>query len=266
MDETLFDPLINGSLWPLAAVIYLLLWMANEIGFRIGRWSEGRRDHPEREISGIGTVTAGMFALLAFSLGLTISIAQNRFEARRAMVVQEANAIGTAWLRAKVVNAPEGAALVGLIEDYARVRLDYVKATADKELALLARTNAMQSQMWAGFKPLVQREPTPITASLMAALNDMFDASLSSRFALVSKTPQHLPVMLLCGALLAIGAMGFQIGIAGQRPLLLLALMLVMWTGGLLLIVDLNRARVGLIQVDPAPLIWTIQGFAAPAK
>jgi hypothetical protein len=94
----------------------------------------------------------------------------------------------------------------------------------------------------------------------------MFDASLLSRFAFDSRTPRHLPLMLLVGAVLAIGALGFQIGVSGPRPLMLMALMLAMWTGGLLLIVDLNRPRVGLIRVDPAPLAWTIQGFESSVR
>ena len=108
MIEDLFNTLIHTSLLPLAVVIFLMLWLASEVGFRIGHWSEHRREHPEREVSGIGTVTAGMFALLAFTLGLTISIAQSRYEARREMVVLEANTIGTAWLRAKALPPPKG--------------------------------------------------------------------------------------------------------------------------------------------------------------
>jgi hypothetical protein len=251
----------------LSVMIFLGLWLASELGFRIGRYSERRRVHPEREVSGIGTVTAGMFALLAFTLGLTISIAQSRFEARREMVVREANTIGTAWLRATAIAAPEGASIAGMIEDYAKLRLAYVTApTEADEPPLIAGTNTLQAEIWVPLRSLIQREPTPVTAALEAALNDMFDASLSNRFAFDSRTPRHLPLMLLVGAALAIGALGFQIGVSGPRPLLLLGLMLVMWTGGLLLIVDLNRPRAGLIHVDPAPLVWTLQGFGSPAR
>ncbi len=267
MIDQFFDSLAETSLLPLAIVIFLLLWLAGEIGFRIGAWSEKRRVHPEREVSGIGSVTAGMFALLAFTLGLTISIAQSRYEARREMVVLEANTIGTAWLRAQAIAAAEGAVIASRIEDYAKVRLAYVTTpSVDGEPALITRTNALQHEIWQQLKPLVQREPTPVTASLIAALNEMFDASLSSRFAFDSRTPAHLPLMLLVGAVLAIGALGFQIGLSSHRPLMLMALMLLMWTGGLLLIVDLNRPRVGMIQVNPAPLVWTIEGFDVMPK
>jgi len=264
MIDQFFDSLLQASLMPLAIVIFLLLWLAGEIGFRIGDWSEKRRVHPERELSGIGTVTAGMFALLAFTLGLTISIAQSRYEARREMVVLEANTIGTAWLRAHAIAAAEGAVIASRIEDYAKVRLDYVTTpSAAGEPALIARTSALQQEIWQHLKLLVQREPTPVTASRIAALNDVFDAALSNRFAFDSRTPAHLPLMLLVGAILAIGALGFQIGVSGHRPLMLMALMLMMCTGGLLLITDLNRPRIGMIRVNPAPLVWTIEGFDA---
>jgi hypothetical protein len=265
--EEMFDFLEHSSMLPLGALIFLLLWLSSEVGFRTGRYSEKRRVHPEREVSGIGTVTAGMFALLAFTLGLTISIAQSRFEARREMVVQEANSIGTAWLRARAIAAAEGASIAGMVEDYAKVRLAYVTAPSEAdEPPLIARTNAMQTEIWQALRPVIQREPTPITAGLETSVNDMFDASLLSRFAFDSRTPRHLPLMLLVGAVLAIGALGFQIGVSGPRPLMLMALMLAMWTGGLLLIVDLNRPRVGLIRVDPAPLVWTIQGFESSVR
>ena len=134
---------------PLGVLIFLGCGWQARSGFRFGRYSERRRVHPEREVSGIGTVTAGMFALLAFTLGLTISIAQSRFEARREMVVQEANTIGTAWLRAKAIAAAEGASIAGMIEDYAKVRLAYVTApTEADEPPLIARTNALQNEIW----------------------------------------------------------------------------------------------------------------------
>ena len=252
------------SLMPVFIGIFLSLVVASELGYQTGRWSERRHPHKDREVSGIGSITTGMFALLAFCLGLTISIAQDRYEARRELVVQEANAIGTAWLRAKLADGEEGPAIRTAVEAYAKVRLDYIDAdTREAELPLIAQTNALQSDIWKHVQVLVQRAPSPITASLVASLNDMFDASSSQRFAFDSRVPGHLPAMLLVGALLAIGALGFSLGLAGTRQLVLLWLMLLMWTGGMVLIIDLSRPRVGLVQVDPAPLVWTIQGFGA---
>jgi hypothetical protein len=265
----LFGSLIQADLILLWAVLFLLLATAGECGFRLERWRTARRTAPEPERSGISTVTASMFALLAFTLGLTISFAQGRFEARRDLVVQEANSIGTAWLRARLVGDQEGPAIATLIEDYAKVRLGYTAEDREDEIpGLLARTGALQTQMWHLMTELARRTPTPISASLIAALNGMFDASLAQRFAFTARVPQSLEWTLLGGSLLAVGAMGYQLGATGIRQTVLSVLSLLMWAGAMVLIVDFDRARLGTIRVDPAPLVWTIQGFGsgAPAR
>jgi hypothetical protein len=61
------------------------------------------------------------------------------------------------------------------------------------------------------------------------------------------------------------GALGYQFGLVGARHPVLVSLLLAMWTGGMALIMDLNQPRLGSIRVDPAPLIWTIQGFVPPS-
>jgi hypothetical protein len=91
--------LTDRTLFLFGGVVLALLYSANETGYRIGLWRARQRSAHDRDLAGIGTITTGMLGLLAFALGLTINIAQSRFEARRGLVVNEANAIDTAWLR-----------------------------------------------------------------------------------------------------------------------------------------------------------------------
>jgi hypothetical protein len=259
----MFDWLINTHVGLFGLFCFLLLFLVAEIGFQIGNWSRLHRRHREQELTGVGTITTGMLGLLAFTLGITIGIAQDRYEARRKLVVQEANAIGTAWLRAHLAGE-EGPVLAGLIEDYAKVRLAYTTAgTLSAEPELIARTNILQTEIWAKAQAVAARAPTAVTATLINALNDMFDQSLAQRFAFESRVPPNLAWMLLVGSVLAIGAMGFQLGLNGARQVLLVALLLLMWAGAMMLIVDMNRPRIGGIRVNPAPLLWTIQGFGS---
>ena len=111
----------------------------------------------------MGMLTTGMLGLLAFTLGLTISIAELRYEARRDLVVTEANVIGTAWLRAGLVRGAEGPELRRELEDYTRLRLDYTRAGPDPEAeaALNAATNAAQTRIWALAQAAALREPNP---------------------------------------------------------------------------------------------------------
>ena len=80
----------------------------------------------EQELIGIGTITAGMLGLLAFTLSLTINIAQNRYETRRGLVLQEANSVQAAWLRSKLIGGERGPPVT----------------------ALIARKTALEAQIW----------------------------------------------------------------------------------------------------------------------
>ena len=73
-----------------------------------------------------------------------------------------------------------------------------------------------------------------------------------------SHAPTETMLMLLIGAMLAVSALGFQTGLAGPRHPVLALLLFLMVSGAMVLIMDLNRPRAGLIRVNPAPLVWTI--------
>jgi hypothetical protein len=204
--------------------------------------------------------------LLSFTLGLTIGYAQDRAEARRGLIVQEANAIGTAWLRARLVGGEEGSVIANLVEEFAKVELAFTTAqSTEPEPELIAQLGALQNRIWGLTQTLARREPSPVTTAMMTAMNEVFDAELAERFAFDSRVPPTLSSMLLCGSLLAIGAMGYQLGLTGDRHAILVSLLLVMWTGAMVLIADLNRPRLGAIRVDPTPLIWTIESFTSPS-
>jgi hypothetical protein len=254
--------LIDTNMLLFGSLILALLYAANEIGFRIGRWRARQRPAHERDLAGIGTITAGMLGLLAFTLGLTINIAQDRFEARRGLVVREANAIESAWLRAQLLTGDQGPAIAAQIEAFAKVELAYVSSDSfTVEPELIARASTLRTQIWQAMRTVSHNDPSLVTVPLTTALIDMFSAALAERFAFESRVPAHLSWMLMAGCLLAIGAMGYHLGTAGSRQMVLTSLLLVMWAGGLVLIADLNRPRIGSIRVDPAPLVWTIQNF-----
>jgi hypothetical protein len=253
---------IDASLVLFGGLVVILLYAANETGFRIGRWRASHRPAQERDLAGIGTITAGMLGLLAFTLSLTINIAQNRFELRRGLVVQEANAIEAAWLRSKLIADEKRAVITTSIEAYARVQLAYVSAdTFDVEPKLIAQQEALQAQIWQAVETVDRAQPSTSTFALAAAVIEMFNAAQTERFAFESRVPANMSWMLMGGSLLAIGAMGYHFGASGSRHLVLTSLLLVMWAGGMALIADLNRPRIGAIRVDPAPLVWTIKTF-----
>jgi hypothetical protein len=264
MIDRMLAMLLDTSLLLFGVLTLALLYAAHEAGLRIGLWRGRQRPAHERDLAGIGTITTGMLGLLAFTLGLTINIAQARFEARRGLVVQEANAINTAWLRSRLIAGDDGPVITALVENYAQVELAYItaKSTGD-EPALITLTGVLQKQIWQAAQTVARRDPSSITSALITSLINMFSAATAERFAFESQVPADLSWMLMAGSLLAIGAMGYHLGVSGARQVVLTSLLLVMWAGGMVLIADLNRPRVGVILVDPSPIIWAIEGFRA---
>jgi hypothetical protein len=203
-----------------------------------------------------------MIGLLTFTLSLSINFAQNRYEMRRGLVLAEANAIGTARLRAKVIDGDEGPAIAAKIEECGRARLDFTLAASDADVpVLVARTNALQTDIWRTMQVIAHRSPTAMTVALVNSLNEMFDDSASQQFAHQSGVPEKLMLALYFGARLTVGALGYQFGLAENRQVVLSSLLLLMWSGGMLLIVELSQPRLGDIRVDAGPLVWFVQGF-----
>lgn len=257
--NAVFVWLLTASSLVLGLAIFLILTLASEIGYRFGR----RRTASIAEGAGhavTAMLTSGMVGLLAFILGLTINFAENRYEARRELVVTEANAIGTAWHRANMVGGPEGGAISGLVRQYAQTRLDFTRAPADRSLDdLNARTSDVTREISEQVGQAARKAPTPITATLVTAIDEMFDSAQAQRFAFLGETPDAILDMMVLGAIIAIGAMGYETGLRGARQPVLTSLLLVMWAGGIVITVDLSQPRLGAIPVDARPLEWTIQ-------
>ena len=269
---SLLADLASINLGLLLLALLALLVLAKEIGFAIGsraRRAGAARDaagQADRQKEGVGLVTGGMLALVAFILALAMSMAQGRHDARRDVVRDEANAIGTVWLRADFAG-PAAGPIRALMRDYAAARLEAVitpPGPGDVG-AELARTNAMQGRIWALASTAARENHTPEAALLIASLNDMFDLSLTSRRAFTDRVPIGILRMLLWSALITMGVVGYNFGLAGARHLVFSGLLLVFWSGSMVLIVDLNNPTKGWIKVDPAPMVWTIEGFG-PAR
>jgi hypothetical protein len=263
MLEQALNTLIDFSLVLFGALVAAVLLVSNEIGYRIGVRRAQRRVTGEHEHIGISTITAGMLGLLAFTLSLTINIAQNRYEVRRGLVLQEANSVQAAWLRSKLIGGDQGPPLTAMIEEFAKVQLAYVSTDRfEDEAGLIARKTALEARLWHAMQALSREQPTNTTAGLTLALTEMFGAARAERFAFASQVPADMTWMLVAGSVLAIGALGYHLSASGRRHLVLTSLLLVMWAGGIVLIADLDRPRIGAIRVDPAPLKWTIDDFS----
>jgi hypothetical protein len=234
--------------------------LAHEIGYRLGARAKARTGGQGENV---GVVVAGMLGLLAFVLALTLSYSTTRFNERRQGALTEANAIGTAWLRASAVELQAGADIARLIEDYTRARSSFVQAGRDADAIAQANreTSALQQAIWSRVTSLVRERPDAITASLMSAINEMFDASTAERFALGTRLPGQIFWLLVGIMHLSMASLGYQFGLKGTPVRMMVVLLMVVWTAVIVIILDLAAARIGNFRTDGTIYDWTQQGF-----
>ncbi len=258
--EILAD-IASWSLLAFAILLFLTQVSAREAGYRIGQRHSAKRGTGEAE--GVGLVVGGMLGLLGFVLALTLSFGSSRFDERRQGTLAEANAIGTAWLRAEAVGHPRGLEIKRLLEDYGRLRKDYVQAARNSPTIaqINERTAAIQTEIWGQVSGIARERTDPVVVSLMAALNETFDMSTAARFAHQSQIPPQLFWLLMGMAHISMAALGYQLGLKGQKSHIIATLLTAVWTAVIVVIIDLSAPRLGAIRTSVEVYDWTLEGF-----
>jgi hypothetical protein len=204
-----------------------------------------------------------MLALVAFMLATSISMADSRFNARRTLVLEEASAISTAYLRVQSLGGVSGENLKRLLGDYAQMRMDFVAAGEEQKRlhAISATTARLQQQIWEEATALVTLAPNPLGALLLDSLNRMFDLTTSQRWAFEGRIPFNVSKFLHFVSLLAVGVLGCYFSLSRHRHLVLSSCLLFVLASAIVLIIDLDKPRGGYIQAEQSPLIWTLESM-----
>jgi hypothetical protein len=243
---------MNNLSYGLVSAVALFLGMlaALEIGRAIGRRRFSRDEEKAR--AGLGAVEGAVFALLGLLIAFTFSGAAARFDTRRELIVQEANAIGTAWLRLDLLPPDTQPALRDLFRSYLDARLAAYEKVPDMKSvqAELSRANALQSEIWNGAISASQRAPNPLHASLIYALNEMFDITTTRTMA--AKVHPPMLIFLMLGALALVSSLLAGYAMAGGRTrswthVIGFALIMAITV---YVILDLEYPRVGFLRVD----------------
>jgi hypothetical protein len=223
-----------------------------EMGRRIGEWWIAKDPDAARE--GVGALEGAVFGLLGLLIAFTFSGAGARFDVRRQLIVDETNAIGTAYLRLDML---AGAAQPPLREDFRRYvdsRLAIYRKLPDIAAAKeeLTKSANLQAEIWRQAVVAVRAEGVPPAAAmlLLPALNEMFDITTTRTMATLMHPPAIVFVMLFGLALLASLLAGYDMaGGRTRRWLHMFGFALIMALS-VYVILDLEFPRLGLIRVD----------------
>jgi len=244
----------TGILLVFVPSLFLIMLLVLETGRRIGKryYSMEESDHHRGNRI---LVESAIYGLLGLLIAFTVSGAANRFNARRTLTVQEANAIGTAYLRLDLLPAAAQPELRRKFRRYAEARLAVFRLLPDFEAsnAEAVRANELQRSIWNEVIAALPGVPQSATLMLLPALNEMFDITSSRAIA----GQAHTPLVILCAlavlALFCCLLAGY--GLAGENPLgsaLRMIGFALIVTLTIFVILDLDYPRVGLIRLDYA--------------
>ncbi len=243
---------MNYNEW--IAVIFVAVLLAGmlvclEIGRRLGRPALAETGGKE----GLGVIEGAVFALLGLLIAFTFSGAATRFENRRHLIVEEANDIGTAYLRIDLLPADSQPEIRDLFRRYVDSRLDTYRHAAHATLATqyLRASQDQQNEIWQKSVAAAGRSPnTTASMLLLPALNSMIDITTVRTAATEDHPPNVIFIMLGMIALATSLMAGFEMAGSKRRSWLHIAGYALIMTVAVYVILDLEFPRMGLIRVD----------------
>ncbi|HSE39025.1 MAG TPA: hypothetical protein VLG74_17110 [Blastocatellia bacterium] len=240
-----------------------VVFFSVELGFRLARYRKQRfGEETEAPIGGMVGATLG---LLAFMLAFTFGLAASRFDDRRQVVLDEANAIGTTYLRAAMLSEPIRTESRGLLREYVDVRLE--AAQGGNVGQAISNSEQMHERLWSQAVAAAEKDRSPITGLFIQSLNEVIDLHAKRvMVGLRSRVPGAIWIALYLLALLSMAAMGYQEGLSStKRSIAALALVLA-FSLVLILIVDLDRPGEGLLRVSQQSMIDLRNSMAVPGS
>ncbi len=244
---------MSYNLLAFLVVIGLFLGMLSALA--VGRYLGRRKISDERESARIRMtgVEAAIFGLMGLLIAFTFSGAASRYELRRQLVVDEANAISTAYLRLDLLPAEAQPVLREKFRRYLEARISVYRVLPDLEASYkqAAVATSLQQDIWAGAITALRESPPQATIVMIPALNQMFDVTTSRAIAVLTHTPLAILFMLVVlGSACSLLAGYAMAGIGTRHVTLHTITFALVLTSTVYVILDLDYPRFGLIQLD----------------
>lgn len=246
--------LASFPLWSILLASIAALLAVSEIGRLFGTRTSSRGGE------NVSTLEGAMLGLLALMIGFTFAMALSRFEARRDAVLAEANAIGTAALRARLLPEPQDAEVLALLKEYVEIRLEVTEGavTLDDLEGIVTRSGSLQEAMWRQAQAVAAQDAGMVPTGLfIESLNDVIDQHENRFTALRGRVPDVVFLALYAVAAVASGFAGYASGLERGSSRLPVYLTGALIAGVILLIQDLDRPTAGFIMTSQQPMVDT---------
>jgi hypothetical protein len=238
----------------LALALVVIIGASTVAGILVGR---RLRDRPGVSIEPVGVVQGALLGLVGLLLAFGLTMAVGRYETRRALVVQEANTIGTTYLRAQLLPEPARSESLELLKTYGDVAIALAGQVpfTDQFDRDVAEFDGIQRGLWTEAGRAVEADPTgtgPLT--YIPTLNDMIDTHSERMASLRNRVPTPVMLLQVCGSAIAIGVLAAYLALLGRSEIT--ALIAAAFVCVILFVsFDLDRPERGFITVPSTALV-----------
>lgn len=243
--------LYGVDLWLILAAGMVAFLVFTETGFQFGKWAQSRVGEPAK--SEILTIQGAMLGLLALILGFTFAMSMTRFETRKQLVLDESNAVGTTFLRAQLLPEPPRKEISNLLRQYVEVRLAlFEPGIHQNDLSWVNdQTDLIHRELWSRGAALGEKDQrSVITGLFLQSLNEMIDLHAKRINAMENHVPGIIFQLLYFVAIVTTALIGYGCGLGGRRNFVVTLMASMLIAAVILVIIDLDRPREGLIRVS----------------
>jgi hypothetical protein len=247
----------QNPFWIIAGLL-LATTISAELGFRLGRrwyprFDDARRGH-------FGSILGSLLGLLALLLSFTFAMSANRYDARRQLVVNDANTLEGLYLQSSLLPETSRKAFKLLLKGYVnlRSRIAFMRhdASFKERSELSAQSEALHGQMWNVVRESSQLQPPPRMVDwMLRGLMDALSNHRSRMFAWESRVPDSVIWLLMLGCVAGIGAIGLSGGLGNHRGLPARIIVTVLLCATIYVVLDLDRPHEGLIYISQSPML-----------
>jgi hypothetical protein len=248
--------LAHLSLPAIAGLLFLCMLVAAVVGFSLRSRHQkadlktGRKDETEGQE---GYVVSAVLGLLALLMGFTFSLAVDRFDTRRARVLEEANAIGTTYLRTQLLAEPDRQRISGLLVNYVDNRIALANASPTDIPQRLQTNDQLLTDLWAATSAAFDNiKGLDFSSAYIDSMNALIDMDAARKAARQAHVPDEIFVVLFIYLVVTCGVMGYVL--TGSRGRVAAGFLLVLLTMSFTLILDIDHPNLGGVREKQGPM------------
>ena len=256
-------------LWGVFLLTIAVVLLAIGLGMFMGNRRRRRADHePSAQL---GVIISAVLGLLAFMLAFTFSITAERFQSRRSLLLDEVNALGTAYLRAGLLPEPHYSEVRKLLREYVELRVNLVKQATSRSgewfSPFMSKSEELQTRLWSHAIALAHSDRNSVTDALfIGSLNELIDLHNTRATVFLYRIPPSVWNVLYLISILSIGTVGYQAGLSGKSSFTAGLVLALSFSAVILLIVDMDRATEGSLKVSQQPMVELLETMQRSAQ